>query len=59
VTPNRELADPRERYRPHDSLTLRREVLRLSAEGLTRSDVIHLLKLSETFVREVLGELRL
>ena len=52
------LTDPRERHRPHDALMLGREVHRLSADGLTPSDIVHVLKLSETFVREVLTEVR-
>ena len=58
MTPYDYLTDPRERHRPHGALMLRREVQRLSAEGLTPSDIVHVHKLSETFVREVLGEVR-
>lgn len=51
-------ADSRERHRPHDVPTLTREVLRLDAERFTRSDIVHVLKLSEAFAREVLEEVR-
>ena len=56
VNPHDQLADPRERHRPHDPLMLMREVQRLNSEGLTPSDIVHALKLDEAFVREVLGE---
>jgi hypothetical protein len=58
VIPTTCATDTRERHRPHDVPTLTREVLRLGTEGLTRSDIVHVLKLSEAFVREVLGEVR-
>lgn len=58
VIPNTCATDARERHRPHDAPTLTREVLRLSTEGLTWSDIVHVLRLNETFVREVLGEVR-
>jgi DNA-binding NarL/FixJ family response regulator len=58
VIPNTWATDTGERHRPRDVPTLTREVLRLGTEGLTRSDIAHVLKLSEAFVREVLEEVR-
>jgi hypothetical protein len=58
VIPNTCATVTHERHRPHDVPTLTREVLRLRTEGLTRSDIVHVLNLSEAFVCEVLGEVR-
>ncbi len=58
MNPNIYATDVRERYRPHDVPTLTCEVLRLRTAGLTPADIVHVLKLSEAFVREVLGEVR-